>query len=469
MTDGRAAQEAKGTDLVLGVGFSVFLLGSFLVWLSPQMAFPDYDIRRVLQILFLSFAVVWSVRSRSVREQLIAEFSRIPSSVRYMLVLGLGVGILSSLLAERPLIGFRDVALLVLLFHLGLTMGMSYRQHRNASTRPVLDGIVVVSISYLAMYLVGAATFGSPSSLPGFEHPRMFNGAHLVVLPLLAVAAIDTRWTRLQRGLLVLTLTGWWYLLFVSGGRAALLAILVGSVVAIMTYGRAAVRWFVTYALTGLSAAALYAFTLFGSVAPAAAYGVQHALERGVTGTGREHLWRLAISYVQEQPLLGIGPGHFAYAPRAAYNGAGPHNFLLQLAAEWGGVVALLFALAGLWAFIRWITSQRTLQDHPPLNIGIAAAVVGAIIDAMFSASANYPLAATLIAAVLGIAWGSHETGERSRSGRDRHASWIALFVVGAILLLVVAPLTHRSPDDNTGGLIRPRFWLNGIVVERSP
>ena len=32
-------------------------------------------------------------------------------------------------------------------------------------------------------------------------------------------------------------------------------------------------------------------------------------------------------------PLLGLGPAHFAYA----YNGEGahPHNFWLQLAAEW--------------------------------------------------------------------------------------------------------------------------------------
>jgi O-antigen ligase len=45
-------------------------------------------------------------------------------------------------------------------------------------------------------------------------------------------------------------------------------------------------------------------------------------------------LWRISMEAALAHPLLGIGPMHFAYVDNG--EGAHPHNFWLQLAAEWG-------------------------------------------------------------------------------------------------------------------------------------
>lgn len=452
----------------------MFLVASFFAWVLPGLGvpLPAFDVRRLFQIVLLCFMTVWIVSSESVRSAIMDELWRVPPLARWGLLMVVALGTLSSVFAAVPLVGFREVVLCVLLFALGLTVATSRRRTGEGFDDGLTDAVVVVAIAYLATYLMSAARLGTSASLPGFEHPRMFNHVQVLLLPLLATASTQSRWQRWQRVLLLGILVGWWYLLFVSGGRAASLAIAVGAVIAAFAAGRACRRWFLTYTLAGIAGAIVYGLTLFGSTAPRAAYGVQNALERGVTTTGRGLLWGLAVEYIQEQPLLGIGPGHYAHAPRAAPYATGPHNIPLQFAAEWGPLVALILAALSVWGLARWLTTQRSGQGNAArgnaaMRAALTAGLVGAGIDALFGDSLQTPLGGTVVAIVAGVAFGAYDRSSTA-DGEAAGVPWLLRAGLGlsAVALVVTAALTYHSPAEETGDVIRPRFWLNGVVPD---
>lgn len=445
---------------------AAFLIASFFAWVLSGLGvpLPAFDVRRGLQIVLLCAMVVWIVSYGPARGAVAEELSRFPRATRRGLLVVAVLGSASSALAAIPLVGFREVALYVLLFFLGLAVAASRRRTGEAFGEALTDAIVIVSIAYLATYLVGATALGTAMSLPGFEHPRMFNHVQVLLLPLLATTAIQPRWKPWQRALLLTVLAGWWYLLFVSGGRAAFVAIILGAASAAFVVGRRWRRWLVTYALAGVAGAVAYGVTLFGSAAQVTTYGVQNALERGITTTGRGLLWALAVEYVKEQPLLGIGPGHYAHAPRAAPNGTGPHNIPLQFAAEWGLLVALVLATLATWGLWRWLAAQRAASVDPAMRAALTAALVGAGIDALFADSLQAPLAGTVVAIVAGVAYGAYDVRGTTDHPRTRRWALRAGLSSSAAVLVATAVLTYHAPAEETGDILRPRFWLNGVV-----
>lgn len=461
------ARDRHHIDRAPQVAITIFLVVSFFAWLLPGLGvpLPAFDVRRLFQIVLLCSMTVWIVSSRAVRSAVTDELWRIPRLARWGLLTVVATGTVSSVFAAVPLAGFREVVLYTLLLALGLTVAASRRRAGGAFDDGVTDAVVVVAIAYLATYLMSAFRLGTAMSLPGFEHPRMFNHVQVLLLPLLASASIQPRWERWQRALLLGTLGGWWYLLFVSGGRAAFLAVVAGAVTATIAVGRVWRRWLATYALAGLGGAMAYGATQLGSTGPVAAYGVQNALERGVTTTGRGLLWGLAAEYIREQPLLGIGPGHYAHAPRAAPYATGPHNIPLQFAAEWGPPVALILGVLSLWGIVRWLTAQRRGLDEPAMRAAVTAALVAAGVDASFGDSLQTPLGGTVVAVVAGMAFGAYDRSSTD-DGEGGGVRWLlgAGLGLSAIVLIFTAVLTYRTPAEETGDVLRPRFWLNGVV-----
>lgn len=455
------------TPRFLRVGIPVFLVGSFLVWILPAPDLPAYDLRRLLQVVALVLLGAWAVLHPRAGARLAGGFLRLPAAARWGLSLSVVVGLAAAVVASRPEIALRELSLWVLLVAVGLVVAGGRRRTEGPASAAVLDAVVVAGIAYVGMYVFDAVVSGTATSLPGFEHPRQFNHVQVLLMPLLVAASVSDRWSVGQRGVLWLALTGWWHLLFVSGGRAALLATVIGIGVGAALVRRHALRWGVTYVITGIAGAAVYGATLLRAETPTAAYGISNAVERGATATGRGHLWDLAVEYARANPILGIGPGHYAHEEYVAEYAASPHNLLLQFAAEWGLVVTAVLLLLAAWGAIAWLRNAHR-RAGSPMTAALTAALVGVSIDGMFGGSINDPTAGVLAALVVGLALGRSRAADRTE---DETGAAVGLLVVVAAAVLTLAAttaITYRSPAEETGEIIRPRYWLNGVAPQRT-
>ena len=447
----------------LGLLIIAFLIGSIVVWTVPAPGIPAYDLRRVLQVVLLVL-VGLGAGLDDVPGRLSTAWVHLPPQARWALGAVLAVGILSALSAPRPVEALRSVSLWCLLAIVALTVAAASREDGSELKGLVLSGVVIVAVGYLGMYLLHAAFLGPATALPGFEHPRMFNHSQVLLLPLLAYAAVSDMWGGARRVILWIVLVGWWHLLFVSGGRAALLGVLVGIATGTVLVRREAIRWTVTYLVAGSVGLLVYVATLVSAPVPGPTYGVGNAIERGLTATGRSHLWSLAVSHIRTHPILGIGPGHYAHEDHVADFAASPHNLALQFTAEWGILPALLLLGLAVWGTVSWVrnTQRRTGTAY---TAALTAALAGVSVDAMFGGSVNDPTAGILAAAVVGLALGrSRGYDPHERPGRSR--TLVAISVVSALTLAVSTGVSYRSPAEETGNLLRPRFWLNGVIPD---
>ena len=85
-------------------------------------------------------------------------------------------------------------------------------------------------------------------------------------------------------------------------------------------------------------------------------------------------LWRISVESALAHPLLGVGPMHFAYVDNG--DGAHPHNFWLQLAAESGVPAALLIGAVAVGFFVSPLAGGENGGRPAMKRIGVAMVAV---------------------------------------------------------------------------------------------
>jgi len=331
-----------------------------------------------------------------------------------------------------------------------------------------------VTVAY-AMHLAGTGTPLFPEAGLVFSNVRFFNQVQtwtLPLLPLLVPRALLPR--RAVQGLFAC----WWMLLFASGGRASMLGTLSGIVVVLVIFRGRAWPW-LRAQLRGL---------LLGSVGYGVffywlAQGMEGIVTRlGYGGSGRLRVWRLALDYVREAPLLGIGPMHFGYRPSIVY-GAHPHNTPLQWASEWGLPAAGLLCGVALWA--AWAGARRaraTVRADDQVPVALVATWVGVAVVSLFDGVLVMPV--SQLFAVLVGGWSLARCFPASASRTEGAApaarstsAWRAGVALATLVLIAAAlPGVVRTPLRNAAyqqcALQRgtyefrliPRFWQVGIL-----
>jgi hypothetical protein len=117
---------------------------------------------------------------------------------------------------------------------------------------------------------------------------------------------------------------------------------------------------------------------------------------------------------IAEHPWLGVGPMHFAHYSGHLHIAAHPHDWLLQVAAEWGipALLALLVAVAfGIRAL--WRAGAQIGQDDAGNQAIFTALLVGAaaiLVDGLVSGIFVMPQSQLAIALYLGCAIGWQRT-----------------------------------------------------------
>ncbi|HEY8607455.1 MAG TPA: O-antigen ligase family protein [Noviherbaspirillum sp.] len=410
------------------------------------------------------------------------------------LVIFFSLGAVSSSVAYSPRLAFHEVATFLLLLILALLVASEVRAASQRYLNAVFCVCGIGCLFYLYHLAINFVAFVLNDVQPrhndiihGFDNFRFMNHMQTVSLPILCLLLIRSERYGKQFWLWFGTATMWWSIVFLTSARGTFVGIAGGLLIALILRRRFALRWCALFLAT--STAGLVAYVVFFRYLPTAiGFEPLDFLSSTVGRTAadptsrRLELWSLAWDTILQHPLLGMGPVHFAHYAVHLKNAAHPHNWVLQIASEWGApaLLALLVAVAsgcrGLWR------ASRNLLPKDRLNQDLACAwltIGGAIlIDGLVSGLIVMPVSQLWIAFYIGCALGWVRSRQRSTPllGNEELRGGIARML--AVLILLAATVLfwnglypevadfaryHEEVTRAFPGMFRPRIWLTGL------
>jgi O-antigen ligase len=404
------------------------------------------------------------------------------------------LGAAGSATAWAPRLAWFEVSIFFMLFVFAAAIAGEVARRGPQALRLAGQIIAVAGVLYTIKFLVAyCASFslGIPLYVddftPGFSNIRFFNHAQTSTLPLLVLLCCLTPRSSRLRWLWLAVTAYWWMALYATSARGSLMGIAVACVAVALVAKRAAAPYLKTLAFT--AALGLLAYVVLLDVLPIlsgkhAMNSLAYSIQRTAAdpASGRMRLWQRAFDLIAQHPLLGVGPMHFAHNAHDLRIGAHPHDWLLQIASEWGlpALACLLAAIGlGLRALAR---AGRGGDGKDGANQAIFAALLLAaaaiLVDGLVSGLFVMPQSQLAIALVLGCAMGwvrhvGNEAPATPAPGAGRPARVAgAVLVLAALAGLATAwpdaiarlngePLTAAQQAANTGNSW-PRLWKEG-------
>jgi O-antigen ligase len=189
-------------------------------------------------------------------------------------------------------------------------------------------------------------------------------------------------------------------------------------------------------------------------------------------------MWSITLRDAMANPLLGIGPlNYVCTSPEWLGH---PHNFPLQIAAEWGIPAALMICVIFLIMVYRvtWnVRQDRYNGEEENVFAGLLlTGVIAAALHACLSGVMVMPASQVTGLLVCGMLLGLGPNQQADSSGPEVTRQFFPVFLL-SIGLLLSAGLTLfgvnelRTMDSRAATLhikeaLRPRFWQNSKVCE---
>jgi len=319
----------------------------------------------------------------------------------------------------------------------------------------------------------------------GFSNVRFLNHAQTALLSLIVLLCLQERpGTALRRTWFVLA-SFWWALLYVSEARASWLALAAGCVIALVTRRRHAYGFLKVMGVAAVGGYLVYVvmfilLPMLGGMHAFSSLGNVMARTASDPASGRMPLWHRAVELIAQHPWLGVGPQHFSHEGADLRIGAHPHDWIMQIASEWG-VPALLcvLCLVGLGMRALLQTGARIAPAdgrNQQLLVTFTVAVTAILVDGLFSGVFVMPQSRLAIALVVGCAVGWVRSLEGQAPAQAAPAlvrGGVALAAVAAACMLAWAvapslaahashaPLTPAEQAANPG-THWPRIWEAG-------
>lgn len=402
------------------------------------------------------------------------------------------LGIVGIAPAFAPRFAAFEVANLFLLYLLASAVAAEIARYGQASILLVTRCLAFACAPYIFLFIVayvGGLSLGIPLALDdfttNFSNIRFFNHTQTSTLPLLILLCCLTPQTSKLRWLWLAVTTYWWMALFATNGRGTLLGVAAGCIATAVLAQRRAVPYLRQAAVT--MALGLLAYLIFLVVVPAllgveGMHSFSYAVERTAADptSARWPLWHLAFALIGQHPWLGVGPMHFAHYTGHLHIAAHPHDWLLQIGAEWGlpALLCLLTAVAfGLRALLRaGANIGRDDADNQAIFAALILGAVAILVDGLVSGLFVMPQSQLAIALYLGCAIGWQRTVgpamPAAAPGAVRRAAGTACVIVAmagvvagawpeALAKLRNEELTPAQRALNTG-TEWPRLWKPG-------
>lgn len=471
-------RRSQTSSLVSMTTVLVVLIGAYLVTV-PNFVFDSdttfYDTKRRFEMLILLVAGIGILVSSQTRTRWYKTFSQLPPLARWGLAAVLGLGSISAVSAPMPRFALLEVAHLGLLFTLAVALASAFRHRPKLATYTILGALTLSVFLYLVGFGAGYVTaIFDPYNVQGtvwpdvtnlgFDNIRFFNQVQTWTLPLIVLPALllPSRMRVARWGVLGLA-AGWWMLLFASGGRGTSLAMALSIGIVALVFRSKAWPWLKMQGQALLGATGLY-YVLFEVIMGGEATVVDRM---HLHSNLRLEAWQETLQFMGQDPLLGIGPMHFAYYSDVFGH---PHNALLQLATEWGIPAAVLItglAVAGFFTYASHVRAQADAgQPETQTLIGVAltCALLAGAAHAMVSGIIVMPASQVLLALVVGWAWSQLPV---RREVQQCHKAWSRRVVLGSVALAVILVLCGTVPEIfNTR---TPRSIVLGRDTPRTP
>ena len=454
--------------------------------LTPGASF--HDNQRILQLVLLligALILLW----RLARHR--ADLQRPTGGAAIAIALFFGLGVVSSIIAYSPRHALYEWSSFWLSLVLAALVATEIdRQDQDADKRigAILMACGCACVIYIfhalviyVLALIGHIQPDVQALTPGFDNFRFLNHVQTISLPLLGLLTLRMH-NPVYRGMWWRMTALWWMLLFVSGGRGAVVGVLAGVLVAGVLFRKSAWAWCRLMVLTGVAGLVAY---LVLYVAVPWCFGLkpfgflQEVAQRSLSdpASGRLDLWKNALGMIVDHPIFGIGPLHYAHFARDAHTNAHPHNWVLQIGAEWG-IPALLCMIAAVgFAFRRLWQARTSLAADDANNQLMLVALLGTgvaiVTDGLVSGLLVMPTSQLWIVLYLGCTWGWLRSLDKTRVHRVIGTPGVALvMVLTAIavcqLLYAVFPEVLDIPAHEAAyrpparEFFAPRLWRNG-------
>lgn len=338
-----------------------------------------------------------------------------------LLMLFFLLGLASNVLAYAPRYAFFEWANLLLLIAMSGLIASEIVSRGDAFLDQILRlcglGCAFYILIEFIIYLVLIKLGGQPSNAAlifGFDNYRFFNHVQTITLPLLSLLTCRESYGKknvLPWGVMSI----WWALLFVSSGRGTFIGMLAGICMSWLCLRKDAWQWcrvMLSSALIGLVIYILF-YVLLPVLLGLQPFGFLFSvLDRTIENpdSNRWPLWVRAWELTVAHPWLGVGPLHFAHFGRDLQLGAHPHNWVLQIACEWGIPASLCLVAAVVLGFKRLLAVRQYLAPTDTKNrLTLAAWLttgVAILVDGLVSGLIVMPTSQLWIALYIGCAWG---------------------------------------------------------------
>jgi O-antigen ligase len=448
---GSFAKSIDAIKLDIGKNIHIIIFFAFILLIITAPSFDllswasRYDEKRIAELGLLLFVSGWLSLSRHSINLFTQALFSIPKLSRYLLGLILLLGLSSSMLAPEPIFAFREVALFTLLLVFCISVAMLYREHRSPLimlfTTGILCSAFIYEIKFFSAY-IGSFIQQNPLLWPepfsNFSSVRFLNQFQIWTLPLITLPLLLYRkhlnTTALE--LIVIVITAWWIIVFTSRSRGMTIAISASALLTLVLYRKDAWPLLRIMGITALLGLALYWLLFFFLLETS----TEISAGKVFTDQARVILWKSTLDMIWENPLFGVGPGHYAWYPNEI--AAHPHNSALQIAAEWGLPVALLCTGLLIWGGIAWYRKFNAHKQHLSSNenqmwIALFTSATAGLLYSMVSGVIVMPLSQLMMAAVLGLMLGVYHADKQTVNQSKVFVSLINRgFVMGIALLL---------------------------------
>lgn len=428
------------------------------------------DRQRLLELLLLSFVLLDGMFMGFNKTVLIS----VNHKLRNAFFILLALASISALLAHSPRHAAIEISTFAALCYLALFVARLYNENKEVFIKKITyalwASIVLYMVSFYSGYIT-ATIFKTPLNWPfpftGFSNIRSFNQYQLWSLGLITLPLLTFEIKKNTRLWLHLALACWWVLLFYSASRGVLVAWVVGMLLTAFVYRKLA--WpFLRLQLIHIVAGYCGYYLLFKAV-PAL---LQTTLVAGTvirdTANDRIALWDQALILIQDFPLFGVGPMHYAW--HNSTNGH-PHNSLLQLAAEWGLPASLVILTIAGYGINCWLKrfNVNKLQVQPKLDCHLAILLfftlitnaAYSLVDGVIVSPISQVLMFTLIGLMLGqYSYGHSSINENRYRLRSIFAGFVFAVMVWSTLPEIVQGLSGNEKGFSMGyAAAGPRFW----------
>jgi len=413
--------------------------------------------QRAVEAILLAATAIFAVSARGLRTALV------PESVTGFLVWAVALlGAISAFNASFVKHALAELSLYVLLGILVVVTAACVRRDTVSFLRWMRRACLVLGLIHVtgitARYAAMLALERTPDLevlLLGYANPRFPSALYALLMPFVAMFTLDgNERPGLRRlGLTVLVLL--WCVNIALGTRAIWFAYALALPLMLLV-----IDWRpVLPCALRLATAALAGLILYGLlfVAVPAWLGLGSALPSHIdhltSVDDRLFLWRQSWDLIVRHPLLGVGPMNTAALGDSF--ASHPHNWMLQIGAEWGvpALAALLWALSRIGKSLR----SKAHEDGSGVSLlgPLAAASIG-LCYGLVDGNLVMPVSQVTFAVMLGTLLGIGLVGSRDRASTGRPliplAAGLTLAAAGFLLVYVIETLPKQTERERRKG-----------------